>query len=142
MSDHWLFRSVARAGVSVAMAVPGASGTQYSLWSNWASLFRSRRYGGQRQAEYRRPQTVCRIPRRIAQPSYSVTVPSVAGPLARKRESELRCLCWPKRVTVGPDDAGISSAATTRWCNGNTRDFGSLIQGSSPCRVAFFVLFL
>ena len=27
---------------------------------------------------------------------------------------------------------------TTRWCNGNTRDFGSLVQGSSPCRVALF----
>lgn len=24
----------------------------------------------------------------------------------------------------------------TRWCNGNTRDFGSLIGGSSPPRVA------
>ena len=24
----------------------------------------------------------------------------------------------------------------TRWCNGNTRDFGSLVQGSNPCRVA------
>ena len=23
-----------------------------------------------------------------------------------------------------------------RWCNGNTRDFGSLVQGSSPCGVA------
>jgi hypothetical protein len=25
----------------------------------------------------------------------------------------------------------------TPWCNGNTRDFGSLIQGSSPCGVVF-----
>jgi hypothetical protein len=25
----------------------------------------------------------------------------------------------------------------TGWCNGNTRDFGSLIQGSNPCPVAF-----
>jgi hypothetical protein len=28
---------------------------------------------------------------------------------------------------------------TTRWCNGNTRDFGSLIHGSNPCRVASLV---
>ena len=27
-------------------------------------------------------------------------------------------------------------AATTRWCNGNTGDFGSPILGSSPSRVA------
>ena len=27
----------------------------------------------------------------------------------------------------------------TRWCNGNTRDFGSLVQGSNPCRVAWWV---
>lgn len=28
----------------------------------------------------------------------------------------------------------------TRWCNGNTRDFGSLVQGSNPCRVAFYLV--
>ena len=29
----------------------------------------------------------------------------------------------------------------TRWCNGNTRDFGSLVPGSSPGRVVFLPLF-
>jgi hypothetical protein len=37
-----------------------------------------------------------------------------------------------------------SEKSTVRWCNGNTPDFDSVIQGSSPCRTTIknpFTLF-
>jgi hypothetical protein len=36
----------------------------------------------------------------------------------------------------GDNFDAICLITTTGWCNGNTRDFGSLIQGSNPCPVA------
>ena len=31
--------------------------------------------------------------------------------------------------------SGYNDCVITRWCNGSTRDFGSLCRGSNPCRV-------
>ena len=36
----------------------------------------------------------------------------------------------------------LYSASDTRWCNGSTRDFGSLCLGSNPSRVASSACFL
>src|SRR5436190_5326811 len=40
--------------------------------------------------------------------------------------------------TLGPANGPVfpDGRELTRWCNGNTCDFGSHIQGSNPCRVA------
>ena len=34
----------------------------------------------------------------------------------------------------------ICVPVNTRWCNGNTRVFGTLVQGSNPCRVVLVLL--
>lgn len=52
---------------------------------------------------------------------------------------------WPGHGTAVADRhgvaemclAGVRLGVNTRWCNGNTRDFGSLVQGSNPCRVVY-----
>jgi hypothetical protein len=42
---------------------------------------------------------------------------------------------WHQRKYDRASVGGVS-ALITPWCNGNTRDFGSLVQGSNPCGVA------
>jgi hypothetical protein len=45
---------------------------------------------------------------------------------------------WTTRGLAGVWLVSVRLGLNTRWCNGNTRDFGSLIQGSNPCRVVLF----
>src|SRR3989337_4562002 len=48
------------------------------------------------------------------------------------------CLCYLLSIPYGVFCVfkPFCNRNATRWCNGNTRDFGSLIGGSSPPRVA------
>ena len=55
--------------------------------------------------------------------TYSPPELRTPGPGCPNSERLVRGGGWPQK-------------RTTRWCNGNTRDFGSLVPGSSPGRVA------
>ena len=56
--------------------------------------------------------------------------------LRDKRKTSVNIYAWIAVEYSANMAAGID---TTRWCNGNTRVFGTRIPGSSPGRVDWFV---